>query len=153
MLDECKAARKRAFSYISRLNSLTGLPTGVPFGVEGTYAELAAYTEFLLEYLALVPVSLTPAFPQADCARDRLLALLEEAGFTDALGRDPVDAAPELFFGSGARIAQMRLAGLRFSGVETMLPSLGYLDVVPKTHFGPQGALQLVESVLNGLLF
>ena len=153
VIDECKAARKRAFSHISRVNSLTGLPTGVPFGLEGTYSELAAYADFFLESLALVPVSLTPAFPQADCARDRLLDLLDDAGFADALDRDPLEAAPELFFGSGSRIAQMRLAGLRFTGVETMLPSLGYLDVVPKTHLGPQGALQLVESVLNGLLF
>ena len=155
---ECREARKRAFSYISRLNSLTGLPAGVPFAVEGTYAQLRAYVEFLVRYLALAPVALVPAFPQADCARAGLEALLGELGFADALGRDPASDAssgtpPELFFGSGATIARMRLSGLRFSGVETMLPTLGYLDVVPKTHFGPRGALQLVESVLNGLLF
>ena len=153
VLEECREARKRAFSYISRLNSLTGLPTGVPFAAEGTYSELAAYTEFLLEYLALVPVALTPAFPQADCAQSRLERLLVDAGYPDVLGADPVQASPELFFGSGATIARLRLAGLRFSGVETMLPTLGYLDVVPKTHLGPRGALQLVEAVLNGLMF
>jgi hypothetical protein len=95
-------------------------------------------------------------------------SLLDELGFPEALGRDPIDGhaleaseqgentdftQPELFFGSGATIARMRLANMRFSGVETMLPSLGYLDVVPKTHYGPRGALQLIESVLNGLLF
>ena len=153
VLAECREARKRAFSYISRLNSLTGLPTGVPVGIEGTYSELAAYAEFFLEYLALVPVSLTPAFPQADCGRNRLIALLEDAGFVDALGRDPIEAAPELFFGSGATIARLRLADVRFSGIETILPTLGYLDVVPKTHLGARGALLLVESVLNGLMF
>ena len=153
VLAECREARKRAFSYISRLNSLTGLPTGVPFAAEGTYSELAAYTEFLLDYLALVPVALSPAQPQADCAKARLERLLDDAGFTDALGADAAETAPELFFGSGAAIARLRLAGLRFSGVETMLPTLGYLDVVPKTHLGPRGALQLVEAVLNGLMF
>ncbi len=196
VLAECREARKRAFSYISRLNSLTGLPTGVPFAAEGTYAQLNAYVEFFTRYLALVPVALAPAFPQADYARDALVDLLDELGFADALGRDPIDGRsiggvshggnlagedakasgcvatdggirdaecldgpdvdftpPELFFGSGATIGRMRLAGLRFSGVETMLPSLGYLDVVPKTHYGPRGALQLVESVLNGLVF
>ena len=221
VLRECREARKRAFSYISRLNSLTGLPTGVPFAVEGTYSQLRAYAEFFVRYLAMVPVALTPAFPQADCARKQLVSVLDELGFADALGRDPVDGhvtdcgmagdgespmncnladvrdagcnmvdgqergcnlaggqpadcgmagedepeiacrdkadvgftPPELFFGSGAVIGRMRLAGMRFSGVETMLPSLGYLDVVPKTHFGPRGALHLVESVLNGLVF
>ena len=220
VLRECREARKRAFSYISRLNSLTGLPTGVPFAVEGTYSQLRAYAEFFVRYLAMVPVALMPAFPQADCARKQLVGVLDELGFADALGRDPIDGhivggmlcdgegmvdcdsadvrdadcnmadgqergcdlaggqladcgmagedtsgvacrdradvgftPPELFFGSGAVIGRMRLANMRFSGVETMLPSLGYLDVVPKTHFGPRGALQLVESVLNGLVF
>lgn len=154
VLAECREARKRAFSYISRLNSLTGLPTGVPFAAEGTYSQLQAYTEFLVRYLALVPVALLPAFPQADCSREKLETLLDELGFPDAVDREPSESdPPELFFGSGAAIARMRLAGLRFSGVETMLPTLGYLDVVPKTHFGPRGALQLVESVLNGLSF
>lgn len=154
VLAECREARKRAFSYISRLNSLTGLPTGVPFAAEGTYSQLSAYTEFLVRYLALVPVALLPAFPQADCSRERLENLLDDLGFADALGRDPTASdSPELFFGSGASIARIRLAGISFSGIETMLPTLGYLDVVPKTHFGPRGALQLVESVLNGLSF
>ena len=153
ILDECREGRKRAFSHISRLNSLTGLPTGVPFGVEGMYSQLRAYTKFLTEYLAMAPVSLTPAFPQADCACDALVETLDDLGFADALERDVVTAAPELFFGSGATIARLRLADVRFSGVETMLPTLGYLDVLPKTHFGPQGALRLVEAVLNGLMF
>jgi len=168
LLDECREARKRAFSYISRLNSITGLPTGVPFAAEGTYSQLQAYVDFFVRYLALVPVSLVPTFPQADCARKAVESLLDELGFPEALGRDPIDGyaleaseqgesadftQPELFFGSGATIARMRLANMRFSGVETMLPTLGYLDVVPKTHYGPRGALQLIESVLNGLLF
>ena len=150
---ECREARKRAFSFLSRVNSTTGLPRGVPFAVEGMYSELRAYVEFLVDYLALMPVSLTPAFPQADCARDGLLDALRERGFADCLGAEAEQAEPELFFGSGSTIGLLRLAGVRCTGVETMLPTLGYLDVVPKTHLGPVGALRVVEAVLNGLIY
>ena len=153
LLSECREARKRAFSYISRLNSLTGLPTGVPFAVEGTYSQLIAYTEFLMNYLGMVPVSLVPAFGQATQSRAALEELLAQVGLDDVLGSDLEQAAPELFFGSGSAIALLRLANVAFSGVETMLPTLGYLDVVPKSHYGPTGALRIVESVLNGLAF
>ena len=152
VLDQSREARKRAYSYISRLNSLTGLPKGVTFGAEGTYSQLLALTSFLVNYLALVPVSLTPTYVQADCCKEQLEALLDELSCSDALGRPAVQAAPELFFGTGDTIARLRLASLEFSGVETALPTLGYLDVVPKTFLGAHGALHLIECVLNGLM-
>lgn len=37
--------------------------------------------------------------------------------------------------------------------VEVSLPSLGYVDVIPKTHLGIQGALMLTEQIINSLLF
>ena len=152
VLDECRKARKLAYPHISRLNSLTGLPKGVTFAAEGMHSELAALTRFLVEYLALVPVSLVPLHEQADGSRATLEDLLDDLGFADVLGRPAVEAAPELFFGSGDTIARLRLAGLEFSGMETALPTLGYVDVLPKTLLGARGALQLVEAVLNGLL-
>ncbi|MBO4353080.1 MAG: hypothetical protein J5818_06265 [Eggerthellaceae bacterium] len=69
------------------------------------------------------------------------------------LGYPVIDAAPELFFGTGDTIARLRLAGVEFSGIEMALPTLGYIDVLPKTYLGARGALQLIEAVLNGLLF
>jgi hypothetical protein len=33
------------------------------------------------------------------------------------------------------------------------LPSLGYLDITPKTLFGEEGALFLLEQLMNGLRF
>ena len=153
LLRESRKARRRAFSSISHLNSITGLPKGVTYAVEGTYSQLYSYVKFLTEYFAMVPVALVPSCPQSDVWRGQLEGLLETYGCQDALSNDPVAAAPELAFGSATLITRLRLANIEFSGVETMLPTLGYIDVVPKTHLGTQGALLLVESVLNGLLF
>lgn len=153
VLERSRDMRKRAYSSIVGLNSLTGLPKGVTFGAEGSYSQLYALTNFLVNYLALVPVSLVPSYEQADCYKEKLQGLLDDFGFASALGTPAVDAAPELFFGAGDTIARLRLAGHEFSGVETALPTLGYLDVVPKTFLGLNGALRLVEVVLNGLLF
>ncbi len=153
LLDQSKKARMRSFSYISRLNSLTGLPKGVPFAAEGSFSELYAITSFLTDYLALVPVALWPVYEQSDCCAAKLNELLEQLGAREALGRDPLSCEPELVFASGSTIARLQLEGREFAGIETMLPTLGYLDVVPKTFLGINGTLQLVEMVLNGLKF
>ncbi|MBQ9069242.1 MAG: hypothetical protein IJ131_09315 [Eggerthellaceae bacterium] len=153
LLAESRKARMRSFSYISRLNSLTGLPKGVPFAVEGSYSELYATTSFLTDYLAMVPVALWPVYEQSDCCKTRLEELLDSLGARDTLGRDPEQCDPELVFASGSTIARLQLEERQFAGIETMLPTLGYLDVVPKTYLGVNGALQLVEMVLNGLKF
>ena len=153
LLHESRRARRRAFSSISHLNSITGLPKGVTYAVEGTYSQLYSYAKFFTEYFAMVPVALVPSCPQSDIWRGKLEALLETYGCQGALSNDPVAAAPELAFGSATLITRLKLANVEFSGVETMLPTLGYIDVVPKTHLGTQGALLLVESVLNGLVF
>ena len=35
---------------------------------------------------------------------------------------------------------------------EARMPSMGYTDLLPKTHLGVNGALFLIEQVLNGLM-
>lgn len=153
LLEESKQARRRSFSYLSRLNSLTGLPKGVPFAAEGSYSELYALTDFLTDYLALVPVALWPVYEKSNSYQNALEDLLEQLGTVEALGTDPASCEAELVFASGSTIARMQLEGKQFAGIETMLPTLGYLDVVPKTYLGLRGALHLVEMVLNGLAF
>ena len=59
----------------------------------------------------------------------------------------------ELVFADGNIIAQLKARHHSFSGVEISLPSLGYTDVVPKTHLGLSGGLLLCEQVINGLRF
>jgi hypothetical protein len=101
----------------------------------------------------MVPDCLSVLNPGSDAFSGRLEALFNELGIPDTLGRDILDTNAELVFGSGNTIARLKLKKHIFSGIETALPSLGYYDVVPKTHLGVNGALLLVEQVLNGLIY
>ncbi len=150
---DSEKARARAYPFISRVNSLTGLPKGVRFAVEGTYSELYAYIDFLVSYFGMIPDCAAVVNPQSDGFKPQLTGLLKSLSLPETLGRDIADTHSELVFGSGNTIAKLKLRRHVFSGIETTLPSLGYLDVIPKTHLGVRGALQLVEQVLNGLLF
>jgi hypothetical protein len=91
--------------------------------------------------------------PRADGFKSKLEAFLNERGLSDVLSHDIAEAESELVFANGATIARLKSAGRVFVGVENALPGIGYLDVIPKTHLGVNGALLLVEQVLNGLLF
>jgi nitrogenase molybdenum-iron protein alpha/beta subunit len=67
-----------------------------------------------------------------------------------------MEAAPpekaELVFGDANIIAELKLKNKTFCGIEISLPGMGYVDLVPKTHLGIEGALFLIEQVLNGLM-
>ena len=75
------------------------------------------------------------------------------AFLTDYLGMvwaDPEDA--ELVFADANLIAELMLKNKTFCGIEINLPGMGYIDLVPKTPLGIEGALFLIEQVLNGLM-
>jgi nitrogenase molybdenum-iron protein alpha/beta subunit len=144
-------ARARAYTFISKINSTSGLPKGVRYSVEGTCSEMRSYVRFLTEYLGMAPMALENIAPRSTCRADELRAYLEGIGFEDALDEDIEKNCGELVFGSGATISRLKAEGLKFTGVETAQPSIGYVDVLPKTHLGLTGALMIVEQVLNGL--
>lgn len=58
----------------------------------------------------------------------------------------------ELVFADANLIAELMLKNKTFCGIEINLPGMGYIDLVPKTHLGIEGALFLIEQVLNGLM-
>jgi nitrogenase molybdenum-iron protein alpha/beta subunit len=154
--EDSERARARAYAFISRVNSLTGLPKGVGFAVEGTYSELYAYTNFLVNYLAMIPGAMQLLNPQSNCAHPQLQALLDELGQPDLLQTNNetlLVSGVEILLASGTTIARAKLEQTRFTGIETALPTMGYLDIIPKTHLGTQGALFLLEQTLNALLF
>lgn len=146
-------ARARVYSYISKINSLTGLPKGVNFAVEGTYSELYAYTDFLVRYFGMIPECLNVLNERSDFFKSRLLGLLDGFNLPQVLARDILETKSELVFACGNTIGRLKLKKHIFSGIEISLPSIGYIDVIPKTHLGIQGALLLTEQVLNGLIF
>jgi hypothetical protein len=96
-------------------------------------------------------VSLLPA-PDPRFAK-KLEDFLADIHYQETL-KNPVTETPaHILLADGNTIAELKLRGQKFCGIEIALPSLGYVDVTPKSIFGEQGALFLLEQILNGLRF
>lgn len=152
-LEESARARARAYVFLSRLNSLTGLPKGVTCSVEGTWSEIHGYGGFLVSYLGLVLSCASVLDGTRTQAQPETLAFLERIHRREALDADILETKSELLFAGGGTIARRKLLKHDFSGVEISLPTMGYNDVIPKTYLGTRGALALVEAVINGVMF
>lgn len=122
-LESLKRARAKAYIQIARMNSLTGLPKGTQFTVQGSPARVTGYSRFLTEYL----------------------------GMTESEKDSEKDA--EIVLADGNYIAMEKAKGRKFSGIEIALPTIGYIDVIDKTHLGSIGTLLLIEQILNGLVY
>lgn len=130
---------------------MTGLPKGVNFALEGTYSELYSYTLFLTKYFGMIAESTSIINSERNIFKNRAEELFSSLGLKGALKKDIMDTASELVFASGNTIAALRLLNRQFTGIEISLPTLGYIDVIDKTHLGLQGALLITEQVLNGV--
>ncbi len=72
---------------------------------------------------------------------------------TEYLGMEENEDDPEIVLADGNTIARMKAERKSFSGIETALPSIGYIDVIDKTHVGADGGLFLIEQILNGFVY
>lgn len=91
---------------------------------------------------------LAPRSPQAVAIK----ASLCEHGNVGAYGADTVTQGADLVFADGATLATLALGDPASVGIEIALPSLGRTDVVPRCMLGAQGALYLLENIINGLV-
>ncbi|MGP1570301.1 MAG: nitrogenase component 1 [Eubacteriales bacterium] len=157
-IEYAQKARAEAYIHISRLNSLTGLPKGTKFAINATCEECLAYSKFFIKYFGMVAECISVVGDnksgyQKDEDYIKLKKLLENYKALNAVGKDMLLSKAELVLADGGVIAQMRVRNQSFSGIEIALPSMGYTDVIPKTHIGIKGALMLCEQVINGVLF
>ena len=163
-IEQSERARAKCFSHLSRIHTLTGRPKGVKFAVHGTLSQCLGYTDFITSYFGMSPDSIS--ITETDALKDkirsasvlsaqetRLKDILKEYGSSEALEKNIFDTDSELVFADGQTIAMLRAKGKRFSGVEIALPSLGYIDVIEKSHLGMGGGLLLCEQILNGMLY
>lgn len=155
VIEESEKARARAYVYLSRLNSLTGLPKGVQFAVEGNWSECYSYVTFLVEYFGMVVESISVLNVECDNGNieEKLRAFLKLHSMEASLEKNILETNSELVFANANTIAKLKLRGLEFSGIEIALPTMGYVDIIPKTHLGINGALLLTEQVINGVMF
>lgn len=150
---ESEKSRARSYIYLSRINSLTGLPKGAKFAVQGTAAQCLAYSKFLIQYFGMIADSICLLDENENDDAITLTRFLKSCGMIHALEKDILSTNAELVFADGNIIAKLKARNLVFSGIEIGLPSLGYVDVIPKTHLGLSGSLLLCEQVINGLMF
>ena len=152
--EESEKARARSYIYLSRINSLTGLPKGAKFALHGTTSQCLGYAEFFIKYFGMTADSISlidRGLNENDF--NRLTALLRQTSMTSSLEKDILETDAELVFADGNIIGKLKALGRDFSGVEISLPSLGYTDVIPKTHLGPAGGLLLCEQIINGMRY
>ena len=150
-LETLRAARRLSYQAISRINALTGLPRGASFVLQAEGSLAYPLTRWLYEYLGMVPLAVQisdPAGSYAGPLRDYLATIGCGDAWQAALDREHL---PAVVLGSQELIARIRSLGQPVAGVEIGLPAGLYIDVVPKKLLGAEGALFLVEQVLNGL--
>jgi nitrogenase molybdenum-iron protein alpha/beta subunit len=152
-LEEIESARARAYLYLSRFSSLLGLPRGTLFSVKAEASTAYAVTKWLCAYLGMIPASVS-VLPGGDASFTRRLeTFLAEIRCRQALEAPIIETPTHILLADGNTIAELKLYGQRFCGIEIALPSLGYIDVTGKTLFGGDGALFLLEQILNGLRY
>lgn len=122
-VEEEERARAHAFNKINGVYELCGLPNGASFVIEGSPSQEVGFTRFLEDYLGMI--------------RDTA---------------DIMETQAELVLGDANLIDGLKAHGGEFCGIEINPPTMGYVEVVPKTHLGIQGALFIVEQVLSGLM-
>ena len=72
---------------------------------------------------------------------------------TDYLGMVEDDEDPEIVLADGNTIAMMKAEGRKIGGIEIALPTIGYIDVIQKTHLGAAGGMFLIEQILNSFVY
>jgi nitrogenase molybdenum-iron protein alpha/beta subunit len=150
-MEAMEKARARAYLYLSRFSSLLGLPKGTLFSLKAEASTAYTLTHWLCTYLGMIPAAIgllpgpDPWFAQ------KLKTFLEAIHYPEAL-ENPIGETPtHIILADGNTIAELKLRGQKCCGIEIALPSLGYVDVSPKSLFGSQGALFLLEQILNGI--
>ncbi len=151
-LEAINYARAVSFQHLHSFNALSGFPKGTFYGIKAEYSLARGLYHFLTPYLGMLP-SVIAFYEEPDpillrTFREELAEKALEGCLTE------VESAPfHLLFSDGNTIAHHKARGTIFAGVEVCLPSLGYTDVIPKATMGCQGALYLIEHVINGLKF
>lgn len=152
-ITEMEKARGRAYLYIARFSSLTGLPKGSSFSIKGEASIVYTITKWLSSYLGMVPVAIEFLEDSDAEFKDKLHEYLNEVNSLYALESEIINTDTDILLADGNTIAQLKLEGKTFSAIEINLPSLGYIDVSAKTIFGYEGSLFILEQILNGLRY
>lgn len=144
-------ARRRSFLLLERFNALTGLPKGATFAIYADPSTAYALTKWLYSYLGMMPVAVVTNPTGSRAMEENLASYLAEIDCFSSWQVQLDRVSPDIVLADGNTIAALKGRGLPAAGVEIALPSVGYMDVVPKALLGVQGTLFLLEQIINGL--
>lgn len=150
-VDDIDRARQRAYAILSRFNALTGLPRGATFALVADGSIALSLTRWLYGYLGLVPVAVEMREATPACA-EALKRFLTDIGCVEALEKNLARVDPDLVFGSEGAIGHFMARGVPVGGIDIALPGSACIDVIQRCHLGSNGALWLLERMLNSLL-
>jgi nitrogenase molybdenum-iron protein alpha/beta subunit len=151
---ECiEQAQARAYMFLSRFASLLGLPKGSLFSIKAESSTAYVLTKWLCTYLGMIPAAISVNNEIDSIFMEKLKAFLDTINYREALNNPIIETPTHILIGDGNTILELKDKGQKFCGIEIALPVLGYLDITEKTIFGGQGALFLLEQILNGLRY
>ena len=150
-LARVRDARHRAYGHLNHFHRHTGLPKGATFAIRADASLACPLLQWLHAYLGMVPTAV-----QLSAGEDTPLAAtgrayLDRIGCDSAWDADLTPAYPDLVLGSGAVLARFVGEGQAVAGVELSQPATARIDIVPKALLGSDGALYLLERILNEL--
>jgi nitrogenase molybdenum-iron protein alpha/beta subunit len=149
-IDDLNKKRAISFMHLQSFNSLSGYPKGTTFAIKADFSTARGLYHFLVPYLGMLPSAIEFHEEPKSELLDAFKSELAKKGLEASLSS--VDSAEfHMLFADGNTISQQKAQGKTFTGVEVCMPSLGYTDVIPKATMGGQGALYLIEQVINGL--
>ncbi len=144
-------ARRIAFRHLYRFHHQTGLPKGATFAVRAEASTVAPLVRWLHGYLGMVPVAIQisggAGGPHAADVRSYLRTIGCEEAWEAAWDAEPCD----LVLANGPIVASLVADGLAAAGIELSMPATEHIDVLPKALLGSNGALFLLERILNQL--
>ncbi|MBQ5483157.1 MAG: hypothetical protein IIT75_02220 [Candidatus Methanomethylophilus sp.] len=144
-LAKIKEGRRMAARSVALMESFHLLPKGHTFSVHCDGSLALAATEFLYDYLGMVPVAVTCPSGAGWERRTREFVSSHGIPFSD----DALHTEAEIMLTSGTLGISCVSRGLVKGYAELEAPGTKYVNVRPEPPIGLTGTLRLVDSVLN----
>ncbi|MDW5562040.1 MAG: nitrogenase component 1 [Methanomassiliicoccus sp.] len=143
--------RVEACRLLTRFQFHTTLPKGATFAIKADSSMALPLTEFLMNYLGMIPVAVRVNPGEYLPMAERLRSLLEESGFGGAWDRDITHDRADIVLADGHSVRLLKRMGACQGGVDLGLPSLDRFDFIPRPLMGPQGTMHILDEIINSL--
>jgi nitrogenase molybdenum-iron protein alpha/beta subunit len=144
-------ARKRVYKHLTRFTAFRHFPKGAAFTIEASPSIALGLTRWLYEYFAMIPAAVQTIEKDEAGVTDQLRNYLSQIGCQEAWGQDPRRTPTEVSLAGSTGLMVRQINGETNFGIDIGYSDRGYLDLIPKSLLGVQGALFLTEQLIKGL--